>query len=223
MFQSWGWQSAEARTPRLFLTAAAPAAAAALWGLFAAQKARIPAPLAGVLAVKALVFGAAVAALYAMGRHGWATASPSWSWPTPSWPPWTGRPCRAGRPDGPPSLESDSIGYCHRQVIKVDEDVMLGRWYTAFGINVLLGGPAIIPIWTLYYIGATWAHPAPEANDGLGVVFVGFGLIVAVCGFLWWMVNRPFARRTQLSSPQYWALSLLGAFAPSLALLFLNP
>ncbi|WP_409061926.1 YrdB family protein [Streptomyces sp. SYP-A7185] len=70
----WGWQSVDALVPRLLLTVAAPAAAATLWGLFAAPKARIPVPLAGVLAVKALVFGAAVAALYAMGRHGWALA-----------------------------------------------------------------------------------------------------------------------------------------------------
>lgn len=70
----WGWRSAEALVPRLLLTVAAPGLAATLWGLFAAPKARIGVPLAGVLAVKALVFGAAAVAWYTMGRHGWATA-----------------------------------------------------------------------------------------------------------------------------------------------------
>jgi hypothetical protein len=70
----WGWQSAEPTALRLLLAVAAPAAAAVLWGLFAAPKARIPVRKAGVLAVKALVFGLAAAALYDMGRPGWAAA-----------------------------------------------------------------------------------------------------------------------------------------------------
>ena len=69
----WGWQSANTQPARLALAVAAPLAAAVLWGLFAAPKAEISVPLAGVLAVKVLVFGAAVAALYAIGRHRWAT------------------------------------------------------------------------------------------------------------------------------------------------------
>ncbi|MEV2256039.1 hypothetical protein AB0I94_36715 [Streptomyces sp. NPDC050147] len=100
---------------------------------------------------------------------------------------------------------------------------MIGRWYTAFGVNLLLGVPAVIPLWMLYYIGATWAHPAPEENDGLGIVLVGFGIPIACCGFLWWAVNRPFARRTHLPPPQYWALSLLGTFAPAIMLVCVNP
>ncbi|WP_457030651.1 YrdB family protein [Kitasatospora sp. P5_F3] len=68
----WGWQFPDPTVLRLLLAVAAPAAAAVLWGLFAAPKARIPVPLPGVLAVKALVFGAAVAALYGVGRPGWA-------------------------------------------------------------------------------------------------------------------------------------------------------
>ncbi|MGW4164813.1 YrdB family protein [Streptomyces sp. NPDC004788] len=68
----WGWQSVEPVALRLVVAVAAPAAAAVLWGLFAAPKARVPAPLPGVLAVKALVFGAAVAALYGVGHPAWA-------------------------------------------------------------------------------------------------------------------------------------------------------
>ncbi|MGW3134196.1 YrdB family protein [Streptomyces sp. NPDC001076] len=69
----WGWQSVENMAVRLVLAVAAPLSAAVLWGLFASPKARIPVPLTVVLGVKVLVFGAAVAALYAIGRHGWAT------------------------------------------------------------------------------------------------------------------------------------------------------
>lgn len=100
---------------------------------------------------------------------------------------------------------------------------MIGRWYTAFGINLLLGGPALVPLFMLYYIGATWVDPAPEENDGFGVVLICFGLPVAACGFLWWAVNRPFARRTQLPPAQYWAPSLLGTLAPAITILCVNP
>ena len=70
----WGGESAESIAPRLLFAVAAPTAAAVLWGLFAAPKARIPLPPTGVLAVKALVFGAAAAALLALERSGWAAA-----------------------------------------------------------------------------------------------------------------------------------------------------
>ncbi|MEU6377225.1 YrdB family protein [Streptomyces sp. NPDC046909] len=70
----WGWQSVENLAARIALAGAAPLSAAVLWGLFAAPKARIPVPSTVVLGVKALVFGAAVAALYAIGRHGSAIA-----------------------------------------------------------------------------------------------------------------------------------------------------
>ncbi|MFJ2718709.1 YrdB family protein [Streptomyces sp. NPDC087437] len=68
----WGWQSADHTAARLLFAVAAPAAAAVVWGLFAAPKARVALPVLGVLAVKALVFGTAVAALHAVGRDRWA-------------------------------------------------------------------------------------------------------------------------------------------------------
>ncbi|WP_405018932.1 YrdB family protein [Kitasatospora sp. NBC_00070] len=68
----WGWQLPDPVLLRLLLAVAAPTAAAVLWGLYAAPKARIRVPLAGVLVVKAVVFGAASAALYGVGRPGWA-------------------------------------------------------------------------------------------------------------------------------------------------------
>ncbi|MEU9977761.1 YrdB family protein [Streptomyces sp. NPDC051014] len=71
----WGWQSVESRALGLLVAVAAPAAAAVLWGMFAAPRARIPVPLPGVLVVKAVVFGAASAALYAMGHVSWAAVA----------------------------------------------------------------------------------------------------------------------------------------------------
>lgn len=68
----WGWASADPVALRLLLAVAAPAAAAVLWGLFAAPRARFSVPLPGVLTVKAVVFGAAALALFALGHSTWA-------------------------------------------------------------------------------------------------------------------------------------------------------
>ncbi|GAA3048358.1 hypothetical protein GCM10017562_08140 [Streptomyces roseofulvus] len=68
----WGWQAAGPVWLRLVAAVAVPGAAATLWGLFAAPRARFRVPLAGVLAVKALVFGAAALALAGLGHGTWA-------------------------------------------------------------------------------------------------------------------------------------------------------
>ncbi|MFE5793263.1 YrdB family protein [Streptomyces sp. NPDC056503] len=67
----WGWRAADPVVLRVVLAVAVPGTAAVVWGLFAAPKARFRVPVAGVLAVKALVFGAATVALVGLG-HGTA-------------------------------------------------------------------------------------------------------------------------------------------------------
>lgn len=63
-----GFVIGSATAVKLLLAIGSPLLAAAVWGLFAAPRAKVKLPLAGVLAVKALVFGAAVAGLYAAGQ-----------------------------------------------------------------------------------------------------------------------------------------------------------
>jgi hypothetical protein len=58
----WGF------TVNVVLGLAFPILTIALWGLFAAPKAKFVVPLATVLAVKALVFGSAAIALYGLER-----------------------------------------------------------------------------------------------------------------------------------------------------------
>ena len=52
----------------------APALAALAWGTFAAPRAWIALPTAAVLVVKVVIFGAATAALAALGHRNWAVA-----------------------------------------------------------------------------------------------------------------------------------------------------
>lgn len=65
----WGFSTGSGAVTHLLLGVGAPLLAAVLWGTFAAPKARVRLPLAGVLVVKFLVFAAATLALWALGRH----------------------------------------------------------------------------------------------------------------------------------------------------------
>jgi hypothetical protein len=63
----WGFATGTGLTA-VALGLGAPALAAVLWGLFAAPRARFSLPRLAVVAVKVLVFGAATAALVALGH-----------------------------------------------------------------------------------------------------------------------------------------------------------
>ncbi|MFD5191453.1 YrdB family protein [Streptomyces sp. NPDC058357] len=66
----WGFAAGDGVVFRLLLAVGAPVAAAVVWGLFAAPRARFRPPLAGVLLVKAVVLGSGVYAVHAVGHPG---------------------------------------------------------------------------------------------------------------------------------------------------------
>lgn len=70
----WGADTGTGLAGAILLGVGAPAGAAIGWGLFAAPRARIRLPMAGILTVKAVTFGAAAAAVYALGQHELAIA-----------------------------------------------------------------------------------------------------------------------------------------------------
>ncbi len=70
----WGAKQGATLAASVLFGAGAPLAAAVVWGLFAAPKARVRLPMAGILSVKFLAFGSGVLAVYALGRHAAAGA-----------------------------------------------------------------------------------------------------------------------------------------------------
>jgi hypothetical protein len=64
----WGAQAVSGLAGRVVLAVAIPLLAAVIWGLFAAPRARVHLPLAGILTVKAIEFGGAAVALAALGH-----------------------------------------------------------------------------------------------------------------------------------------------------------
>ena len=68
---AWGWSAGGSTAVRLLLAVSVPAAAAVLWGLFAAPRAVVHVVAVAVL-VKIVVLGGAALALLAVGRPGLA-------------------------------------------------------------------------------------------------------------------------------------------------------
>ncbi|MFD0025792.1 YrdB family protein [Streptomyces sp. NPDC058382] len=64
----WGSTAGDGTARHLLLGIGLPAAAIVLWGTFAAPRARIRLPSAGVLVVKAVVLGGGAFALYGVGH-----------------------------------------------------------------------------------------------------------------------------------------------------------
>ncbi|WP_172384719.1 hypothetical protein [Streptomyces sp. MNP-20] len=101
---------------------------------------------------------------------------------------------------------------------------MIRRWYTAFGVNLLLGVPAVVPglvfwfllsNWPLAGVGLTPRMPNNEQDDSPAAALLFFGPMIAASAVLWWTANRPLARRTQLTAPRYWLLALAGTCIPT--------
>lgn len=68
----WGFKTGSNVAVHVLLGLGAPVLMVVVWGAFAAPRARFQLPMAGVLAVKAAVFGAATAAGFAAGWHAFA-------------------------------------------------------------------------------------------------------------------------------------------------------
>ncbi|MFL6112099.1 MAG: YrdB family protein [Catenulispora sp.] len=68
----WGFKTGSNVAGHVLLGLGAPALMILLWGSFAAPRARFRLPMAGVQAVKTVVFAAATAAGYAAGWHAFA-------------------------------------------------------------------------------------------------------------------------------------------------------
>ena len=65
----WGATVHGAVVARVLIALAGPLTAGVVWSLFAAPRARVRLPSAGVLVVKAVVFGVTGLAVYAAGQH----------------------------------------------------------------------------------------------------------------------------------------------------------
>ncbi|WP_218040118.1 hypothetical protein [Actinomadura sp. WMMB 499] len=92
----------------------------------------------------------------------------------------------------------------------------------ALGMNFLLGIPAIVPIWLLWYVAANWPLAAvgltqrsPTENDGMLPALVLLVPIVGLSVSVWWLANRAVARGTRLRGRTYWTVCAVATLLPT--------
>ncbi|WSM14263.1 hypothetical protein OHB49_20755 [Streptomyces sp. NBC_01717] len=101
---------------------------------------------------------------------------------------------------------------------------MIRRWPAALGANLLLGIPGVVPFWLLWYLASSWlTGPPAEENDGMALWLPIAAVVVGPYILLWMAVNRAVARRSSLTPPTYWLLSVLATLLPITALIINTP
>lgn len=103
---------------------------------------------------------------------------------------------------------------------------MTRHWSAPLLVNLLLGIPAVVPLWLLWFLAANWPLAdagltvrEPTENDGMAPWLVIVVPVVTLYGLIWWLANQPLRRRTSLDPRAYWALSASAPLLPTMALI----
>ncbi|MEV0007292.1 hypothetical protein [Streptomyces sp. NPDC047973] len=114
-----------------------------------------------------------------------------------------------------------------RQARAVDERPGGRGWcLAAFGVNLALGVPGVVPVWLVWYFlangplaDAGWTQREPTENDGMALWLVIIVPVVAVFGGIWWLANAPLRRRAPLGPLAYWTAGVLITLVPTVVLI----
>ncbi|MFI6700808.1 hypothetical protein ACIBJC_17845 [Streptomyces sp. NPDC050509] len=101
------------------------------------------------------------------------------------------------------------------------------KWsLTSVVVNLLLGVPAVVPIFLCWYFAANgpladlgWTQREPTENDGMLLWLVIIVPVVVGFALLWWLANYPVRRRIPMASRLYWPASTLLTLAPTVVLM----
>ncbi|WP_031047018.1 hypothetical protein [Streptomyces sp. NRRL F-5650] len=98
-------------------------------------------------------------------------------------------------------------------------------WGAPFLVNLLLGVPAVVPVYLVWYVLANgplaeYGGPMrnPTENDGMLPMLVVVFPVVVLFGLIWWLVNEPLRRRTSLAPRSFWLLCVLVPLWPTAAM-----
>ena len=89
------------------------------------------------------------------------------------------------------------------------------------GVNVLLGIPAIVPLFLAWYILANWplaelgwTQGEPTENDGVLVWLILATPVFCLFGSIWGLTNVWMRRRTAARASRYWLACVAALLVP---------
>ncbi|WP_327188465.1 hypothetical protein [Streptomyces xinghaiensis] len=96
-------------------------------------------------------------------------------------------------------------------------------------VNVLLGVPAVVPAFLLWYFASNWplaelgwTQREPTENDGVLPWVMLATPVLILFGLIWWLANWPLRHRTPLTRGTYWLLSAAATALPTLLLIVIS-
>ncbi|MER6255425.1 hypothetical protein ABT224_29145 [Streptomyces sp. NPDC001584] len=105
---------------------------------------------------------------------------------------------------------------------------MRRRWWIAAGVNLLMGVPAVVPVWLLWYLAVNgplaelgWTVREPTENDGMMLWLVIVVPVVTAFVLLWWLANHFVRRRNTAAARVYWPVCALMTLVPTATLMIL--
>jgi hypothetical protein len=89
------------------------------------------------------------------------------------------------------------------------------------GVNVLLGVPAVVPLFLAWYIMVNgplaaigWTQRDPNENDGMLLWLVIAVPVFCLFGLIWGLANAWMRRRTAVPAHQYWIAAVVASLVP---------
>ena len=95
------------------------------------------------------------------------------------------------------------------------------KLYIPIGVNVLLGIPAVVPLFLVWYMLANWpladlgwTQQEPTENDGMLGWLIFATPVVCLFGCSWGLINAWMRRRTAARASRYWLACVVAVLAP---------
>ncbi|MBQ0986924.1 hypothetical protein KBZ10_20895 [Streptomyces sp. F63] len=96
-------------------------------------------------------------------------------------------------------------------------------------VNLLLGIPAVVPAFLLWYFASNWplaelgwTDREPTENDGVLPWVMLAVPVISLFGLIWGLANALLRRWTPLAPGAYWLLSAAATALPTLTLIVIS-
>jgi hypothetical protein len=105
------------------------------------------------------------------------------------------------------------------------ESAPIWKLVVAVVVNVLLGIPAVVPLFLAWYMLSNWpladlgwTQGEPTENDGISGWFIIATPVFCLFGSVWGLINGWMRRRTPVRASRYWLACVAAVLVPGAGL-----